>query len=58
MAIRRVTIVLDERNETKLRKIQADQILKNNAHRSFSEIINCVLAEGLKQPRLCDDKKS
>jgi hypothetical protein len=54
MAIRRVTIVLDEKNESKLRKLQADQILKNNEHRSFSKIINCVIAEGLKHPHKCD----
>jgi len=54
MTIRRVTIVLDGKNETKLRKLQAEQILKTNEHRSFSEIINCVLAEGLKHSPKCD----
>ncbi|MEM2160548.1 MAG: hypothetical protein QXN55_06315 [Candidatus Nitrosotenuis sp.] len=55
MSIRRVTIVLNNENETKLRRLQADQIRKTNSHKSFSEIINCVLSEGLKHPRLCDN---
>jgi len=55
MTIRRVTIVLRPEHETKLRKIQAELIRKTNKGKSFSEIINCIIAEGLKHPRSCDE---
>ncbi|WP_158507495.1 hypothetical protein [Candidatus Nitrosotenuis cloacae] len=55
MAIRRVTIVLRPENEAKLRKVQAELIYKTNKGKSFSEIINCIIAEGLKHPRSCDE---
>lgn len=44
----RVTIMLDNENKTKLRGIQSKQIKKHEGSVSFSNVINQVLAEGLK----------
>ncbi|MFQ5439908.1 MAG: hypothetical protein ACE5DL_00440 [Nitrosopumilaceae archaeon] len=46
---KRVTIVLDKINETRLRKIQADQIKNTSDSISFSKVINQTLEIGLKK---------
>lgn len=47
--IRRVTITLDPSLESKIRNIQAKKITESNKAISFSNIINEVLKEGLKE---------
>jgi len=46
---RRITVMLDENNQLKLRNLQARKIRKTKAGCSFSEIMNFVLAEGLRR---------
>jgi len=50
--IRRVTITLDPRLETKIRNLQAKKITETNKAISFSRIINEILKQGLKEPYL------
>jgi len=45
---RRITITLDKNLESELRNLQAEKIQTENKSVSFSEIINYVLKEGLK----------
>ena len=45
---RRITITLDKNLESELRNIQAEKIQTSNKSVSFSEIINGILKEGLK----------
>ncbi|MCV0401355.1 MAG: hypothetical protein K5777_05195 [Nitrosopumilus sp.] len=45
---KRITLVLDDVLITKLRKIQAEMIQKENRSVSFSEIVNLVLRKVLK----------
>lgn len=49
--MRRVSIMLDENLEKKLRKKQAKLIYRNKKAVSFSEVINEVLDAGLKNER-------
>ena len=48
VAIRRITIVIDEELESKLRKIQAQQIKTSSRSVSFSQVINDTLKKSLK----------
>ncbi len=45
---RRITITLDKNLEVELRNIQAEKIQVGRRSVSFSEIINNILKEGLK----------
>ena len=45
---RRITITLDKNLESELRNIQAEKIQTSNKSVSFSEIINHILKDGLK----------
>jgi len=45
---RRITITIDKTLETKLRTIQAAKITETNKSVSFSQILNLILLEGLK----------
>jgi len=47
--IRRVTITLDQSLESKIRNLQARKISESNKAISFSNIINEVLRQGLKE---------
>lgn len=44
----RITIVLDEDNDKKLRSMQAKEIVKSVKSVSYSRIINNVIRKGLK----------
>jgi len=46
---RRITIVLDEEIEKKLRFLQSRFVKKSLKSTSFSHVLNLVLAEGLKK---------
>jgi len=48
MMTKRVTIMLDDDNDKKLRMIQSKQIAKEQASFSFSRVLNDVLRKGLK----------
>ncbi len=50
--IRRVTITLDPRLESKIRNLQAKKITETNKAISFSYIINEILKQGLKETSL------
>jgi len=50
--IRRVTITLDPRLESKIRNLQAKKITETNKAISFSHIINEILKQGLKETSL------
>jgi len=56
---RRVTIMLDENLEKKLRKIQAKLIKNSKKSISFSQVVNDILRIGLwnlgGQIKICDD---
>ncbi len=45
MASKRITIMIDEKNHAKIRKIQAKRILNENRAVSFSQVINDQLAK-------------
>jgi len=45
---RRITITIDKNLESKLRTIQAAKITDTNKSVSFSQILNMILHEGLK----------
>jgi len=45
--IRRITITLDEKIESTIRKIQAKKISENNKSVSFSKIVGQILKKGL-----------
>lgn len=45
---KRITIMLNDENEKKLRIIQANQIKKTNGTVSFSNVINQTLGKALK----------
>jgi len=47
--LRRVTITLDPSVESKIRSLQAKKITETNKAISFSNIINEVLKQGLKE---------
>jgi len=47
--IRRVTITLDSRMESTIRKLQAKKITETNKAISFSNIINEILKQELKE---------
>jgi len=47
--VRRVTITLDPSVESKIRSLQAKKITETNKGISFSNIINEVLKQGLKE---------
>ncbi len=49
---RRITITLDKNLESELRNIQAEKIQTSNKSVSFSEIINSVIKNGLKNNSL------
>jgi len=46
--MRRVTITLDDKLDSKIRAIQAKKILEATKSVSFSEVIEEILREGLK----------
>jgi len=46
---KRITILLDDNNRVKLRKLQARKIRKTKESCSFSKIMNLVIEEGLKR---------
>jgi len=46
---KRITISIDEKIESKIRKIQASQIAKYNKAISFSTILCEIISEGLKE---------
>ena len=46
--IKRITITLDENIIAKIRSIQAEKILKANRSISFSQVVEQILREGLK----------
>ncbi|MFY9301646.1 MAG: hypothetical protein WAO91_10720 [Candidatus Nitrosotenuis sp.] len=50
--VRRITIVLSDENEKRLRRLQADQIRKTSTSVSFSKIINRILVVGLRHTDL------
>ncbi len=50
--LRRVTITLDLRLESKIRNLQAKKISESNKAISFSKIINEILKQGLKETSL------
>jgi len=45
----RITVVIDDSNVKKLRKIQGKMIIESPRSISFSRVLNLVLAEGLKK---------
>lgn len=45
---KRVTIVLDDNIDKKVRQLQAKEILKSTSSVSYSSIINNILRKGLK----------
>ena len=45
----RITVVIDERNVKKLRKIQGKLITESPRSVSLSRVLNLVLTEGLKK---------
>ena len=47
--LRRVTITLDPSLESKIRSVQAKKITETNKAISFSNIINEILKQGLKE---------
>ncbi len=47
--IRRVTITLDIQLESRIRDIQAKKILESKRSISFSNVVNEILKEGLKE---------
>ena len=47
--VKRITVMMDDDLMTKLRKIQAESIQKESRSVSFSEVIETVLAKGLKK---------
>jgi len=47
--IRRVTITLDPHLESRIRNIQAQKITESKKSISFSNVVNQVLREGLKE---------
>ncbi len=47
--IRRVTFTLEQSLETKIRSLQARKISESNKAISFSNIINEILKQGLKE---------
>ena len=48
---KRITIMLDEKLEKKIRNIQASMIKKLNTGISFSEVMNQILQEGLQKSK-------
>lgn len=48
MSNKRITIVLNEKIEKQVRRLQAHLILEDNESHSFSQVINDVLRKGLK----------
>ncbi len=46
--IKRITITLDENIIAKIRSIQAEKIAKTNRSISFSQVVEQILREGLK----------
>jgi len=51
--IRRITITLDEKIEMKIRHLQAQKIAAFNRSISFSQVLNQILKDALKnQPQL------
>ena len=44
---KRITIMMDDENDTKLRKLQAQQIQKTNSSVSYSKMLNTVLEKAL-----------
>lgn len=55
---RKVTLVLDEKNYVKLKKIQAKKIKKTKHGWSFSTIVKLVLIQGIKNQRKKKSKKT
>jgi len=47
--IRRITISLDQRIESRIRNVQARKMVESNKSISFSKVINEVLKQGLKE---------
>jgi hypothetical protein len=51
LMLRRVTIMLDDDLQKKLRDKQAKQIKQGNKNVSFSQVINQTLNEGIKKSK-------